>query len=303
MRLGFFGINGGATYVPDETTRLARMAEELGYDSIWAGERVVAPSPYVPGATMAEPTYPILDPLIHLTYVAAATERLLLATGVLLLPQRNPVVLAKQVASLDVLSGGRFLLGIGVGSVEQEMTAIGVPMANRGARADDYIAAMRALWTRPGPVAHAGRFASFSGVDAHPRPVQTGGPRIIVGGHSPAAFRRAVAHGHGWYGLALEPGAAAQCVRGLRRAADEVERPAELGDLEITVTPAERGVLELGAAPEQPFDRAAVEAFEAAGVDRLVPVMAEITVERPLVASPSPDSVAERLEFLAKLVR
>jgi probable F420-dependent oxidoreductase len=302
MRLGFFGINGGATYGPDETNRLARLAEELGYDSIWAGERVVAPSPHVPGATMAEPTYPILDPLIHLTYVAAATERLLLATGVLLLAQRNPVVLAKQAASLDVLSGGRFVLGIGVGSVEQEMTAIGVPMADRGARTDDYLAAMRALWTRQGPVAHAGPFASFSGVDAHPRPLQTGGPRIIVGGHSPAAFRRAVAHGHGWYGLALDPEAAAQCIAGLRRAADEVERPAELGELEITVTPAERGVLEVGAAPDRPFDRAAVEAFGAAGVDRLVPVMAEITVERPLISSPSPDAVAERLESLAELV-
>jgi alkanesulfonate monooxygenase SsuD/methylene tetrahydromethanopterin reductase-like flavin-dependent oxidoreductase (luciferase family) len=161
---------------------------------------------------------------------------------------------------------------------------------------------MRALWTEPGPVAHKGRFASFSGVDAHPRPLQTGGPRIVVGGHSQAAFRRAVAHGHGWYGLALDPEAAAQCIKGLRRAADEVERPAELGELEITVTPAERGVLELGAASDRPFDQAAVEAFEAAGVDRLVPVMAEITVERPLVSSPAPDAVAERLESLAKLM-
>ena len=139
-----------------------------------------------------------------------------------------------------MLSGGRLLLGIGAGYLEPEMTAIGVPMADRGRRTDDYLAAMRALWNEPGPVSFEAR-RRFAGVDAHPRPVQPGGPRIVVGGHTPAAYRRAVAHGHGWYGFALTPDVAAACVdRACSEAADEVERPAELGPLEITVTPRRR---------------------------------------------------------------
>ena len=177
-----------------------------------------------------EPEDPILDPLVHLGFVAAATERLLLATGIIILPQRNPLVLAKQAATLDVLSGGRLLLGIGAGYLEPEMTAIGVPMAGRGTRTDDHLAAMRAIWTQPGPVEHHGPFVDFAGVDAHPRPVTPGGPRIVVGGHTPAAYRRAVTSGHGWYGFGLTPEQTAECLAGLREAADHVERPAELGD-------------------------------------------------------------------------
>ena len=236
---------------------MARLAEELGFDSIWAGEHVVVPSPRVPPSPM-EPEDPILDPLVHLGFVAAATERLLLATGIIILPQRNPLVLAKQAATLDVLSAGRLLLGIGAGYLEPEMTAIGVPMADRGARTDDHLAAMRALWTQPGPVDHHGPFVDFSGVDAHPRPVTPGGPRIVVGGHSPAAYRRAVTSGHGWYGFGLTPELTAACLEGLRRAADEVERPAALGDLEVSVTPRRR------------LDAEALDAFDAAGVHRLV---------------------------------
>jgi probable F420-dependent oxidoreductase len=280
MRLGVFGINSRTTYGPVETIRLARLAEELGFDSVWAGEHVVVPSPRVAPSPM-EPTDPIVDPLVHLAFVAAATERILLATGIIILPQRNPLVLAKQAASLDVVSGGRLMLGIGVGYLEPEMTAIGVPLAGRGARTDDYLAAMRALWTQPGPVEHHGRFVDFAGVDAYPRPVQPGGPRLVVGGHTPGAFRRAVAHGHGWYGFALAPDDARVCAEGLRSAASEVERPAELGDLEISVTP--RGRL----------DGPVVEAFGAAGVDRLVVNLA---------GASSPDAVEERLRAAADLV-
>src|SRR5437660_6217459 len=112
MQLGVFGLNAGATYGLSVTTRLARLAEELGFDSVWAGEHVVVPNPRVAPSPM-EPTDPILDPLVHLAFVAGGTERLLLATGIIILPQRNPLVLAKQAAGLDVLSGGRLLLGIG----------------------------------------------------------------------------------------------------------------------------------------------------------------------------------------------
>lgn len=280
MRLGVFGINSGSTYQPADTVAMAQLAEELGFDSVWAGEHVVVPSPRVAPSPM-EPEDPILDPLVHLAFVAAATEQLLLGTGIIILPQRNPLVLAKQAASLDVLSGGRLLLGIGAGYLEPEMTALGVPMDDRGTRTDDHLAAMRAIWTQPGPVAHHGPYVDFAGVDAHPRPVTPGGPRIVVGGHSPAAYRRAVAHGHGWYGFALTPEISAACVDGLRRAADQVERPAGLGELELSVTPRRR------------LDRESLDAFVAAGVDRLVLNTA---------GDASPDAVEQRLRAAASLV-
>ncbi len=280
MLLGAFGINSGSTFRPSDTLAIVRLAEELGYDSVWAGEHVVVPSPRAAPSPM-EPEDPILDPLVHLGFVAAATERLLLATGIIILPQRNPLVLAKQAATLDVLSGGRLLLGIGAGYLEPEMTAIGVSMEDRGARTDDHLAAMRALWTQPGPVEHHGPYIDFAGVDAHPRPVTRGGPRIVVGGHSPAAFRRAVAHGHGWYGFALTPEIASACVAGLREAAEQVDRPAELGALELSVTPRRR------------LDAESLAAFADVGVHRLVLNTA---------GDPTPADVADRLRAAAALV-
>ena len=230
MELGVQGLNAKATVSPALTRRLARQAEEMGYTSWWAGEHVVLPSPRTPGSPM-DPRDPILDPLVHLSYVAACTEAMELGTAVVILPQRNPVVLAKQVASLDVLSGGRLLLGVGAGYLEPEMTAVGVPRSERGGRTDEYLDAMTALWTQEAPAFH-GRYASFDKVDAHPRPARPGGPRIVIGGHSPAAFRRAVARGHGWYGNGTVDDLV-RCLDGLKRAAAEVERPARLGPLEV----------------------------------------------------------------------
>ena len=280
MQLGVFGINSGSTFRPADTIAVARLAEELGFDSVWAGEHVVVPSPRVVPSPM-EPEDPILDPLVHLAFVAAATEHVLLATGIIILPQRNPLVLAKQAATLDVLSGGRLLLGIGAGYLEPEMTAIGVPMHGRGARTDDHLAAMRALWTQPGPVEHHGPYVDFGGVDAHPRPTTPGGPRIVVGGHTPAAYRRAVASGNGWYGFGLTPEQTVESVEGLRRAADQVERPGDLGDLELSVTPRRR------------LDPDALDAFRAASIDRLVLGTA---------SDRSPADVERRLRDAATLV-
>jgi probable F420-dependent oxidoreductase len=231
MELGVFGLSAKATLGPVETARLARRAEELGYRSWWVGEHVVLPSPRVADSPMA-PTDPILDPLVHLSYVAALTERMELGTGILILPQRNPVVLAKQVASLDVLSGGRVLLGVAPGYLEPEMAAVGVRLSERGGRTDEYLDAMRQLWTEPEPAYH-GQYVNFEGVDAHPRPVRPDGPRIVIGGHSPAAYRRAVAKGHGWIGGGSSPEDLVTHLDGLRQAAAEVSRPARLGRLEI----------------------------------------------------------------------
>jgi probable F420-dependent oxidoreductase len=255
VKLGLFNINMGRQCDPGRLTVAAQAAEAAGFESLWAGEHVVLPDPQVPPSPMA-PQDPAIDPFIGLTYAAAVTERIRLATGIVIMPQRNPVVLAKQIASLDVLSGGRFTLGIGVGYLEPEFRAIGANFPDRGAVTDEFVDAMEALWYQERPEYH-GTHVDFAGVDAHPRPVQSPVP-VVVGGHTAAAYRRSVARGAGWYGFAMTPETAAASVDGLRKAADEVDRPAALGDLEITITPRGRLTPETAAA------------FAELGVDRLV---------------------------------
>ncbi|GAB3444436.1 TIGR03619 family F420-dependent LLM class oxidoreductase [Actinophytocola sediminis] len=259
MELGVYGLSAKATLGPEATARLAGLAEGLGYRSWWGGEHVVLPSPRVPESPMA-PEDPILDPLIYLAYVAAVTERMELGTGVVILPQRNPLLLAKQVASLDVLSGGRLLLGVAPGYLEPELTAMGVPLAERGSRVDDYLDAMDALWTRPAPVSHTGRHVSFRNLDAQPRPVRPDGPRIVIGGHSPAAYRRAVARGHGWFGNGSSPEELAGHLAGLAKAATEIDRPARLGRLQVNFMQINPVAV----------TRAAADRYRELGVDRLV---------------------------------
>lgn len=251
-RVGLFALNMDPTAGPAAAARVARLAEELGYDSLWVGEHVVLPDPRRPPSPM-EPTAAILDPLISLAFLAAHTDRIRLGTGIVILPQRHPLVLAKELASLDVLSGGRLIFGLGVGYLEPELAAIGVPMASRGRRSDEYLEAMQALWTMERP-AYEGRFVSFSGVDAHPRPVQRPLP-VVVGGEGDAAWRRAARYGHGWYGFRLDPEQTAEAVRALAAA----PRPDGLPRLEISVTP-----------PPGPIDADLVARYAAAGVDRLI---------------------------------
>jgi probable F420-dependent oxidoreductase len=234
MELGVTALNSTAAVTAESTVRLARLAEELGYSTWWAGDHVVLPTDMGPDVP-APPTEPIVDPLVHLTYVAAVTTRLRIATGVVILPQRNPLVLAKQAASLDVLSGGRLSLGVGAGYLEPEMTAVGVPMAARGKRTDEYLDAMTQLWTAQAPEFH-GEFVSFANVDAYPRPLQPGGPQIVVGGHSAGAFRRAVSRGHAWLGIGT-PDDLVTHLASLDKAAAEVDRPARLGKLRIYFLP------------------------------------------------------------------
>ena len=253
MKFGLFSINSYVAAEPRTLLRVARAAEAAGFESLWAGEHVVLPDPRVRPSPM-DPGEPILDPLVSLAFLAAHTTRLLLGTGIVILPQRNPVVLAKQVASLDAVSEGRLVLGIGAGYLEPELSAIGVPMSERGGRTDEFLAAMRALWYAERP-AYEGRFVRFSGVRAHPRPRRV---PIVVGGHTPAAHRRAVEQGDGWYGFGLDAAATAAQLEGLRDAASRHERPAELGQLEISVTP--RGTP----------DRDTALRFAELGVDRLI---------------------------------
>jgi probable F420-dependent oxidoreductase len=249
--LGLFALNQHAG--PEALERLAPLAEELGYDSLWMGEHVVVPDPRRPPSPM-EPDEPIHDPLVALAFAAAHTTSIRLATGIVILPQRNPVVLAKQLASLDSISSGRLIAGIGVGYLEPEMTAVGVPMKRRGARADEYLAAMRALWEQERP-SFEGEFVRFDGVNAHPRPVQRPLP-VVIGGHTEAAHRRAARSGQGWYGFMLDLEQTAQQVAGLRRALSQAGR--DPGELELSVSPSVR------------VDAETAEAFGDLGVDRLV---------------------------------
>jgi probable F420-dependent oxidoreductase len=258
MRYGLFSTNAYACSYPEAVARVARAAEAAGFESLWGGEHVVLPDPQAPPSPMA-PQDRILDPVIALTYCAAVTTRVRLGTGIIILPQRNPLVLAKELASLDALSSGRLIFGIGVGYLEPEFRALGAPFAQRGAVTDDYLAAMRAIWTQARP-SYQGRFVSFADVQAHPQPVQRPHPPIVVGGRTPAAFRRAVQQGHGWYGFGLDVEATARALAGLREAAQQHPRPSQLGALEISITPG-RGT---------GVDRATAERFAALGVHRLI---------------------------------
>src|SRR5215472_4748602 len=150
MKFGLFAVNMYACSYPETAIQIAQLAEEAGFESLWAGEHVVLPDPQAPPSPMA-PHDRILDPLIALTYLSAHTSQVRLGTGIIILPQRNPLVLAKELASLDELSGGRLICGIGVGYLEPEFRALGIPFTDRGARTDDYLAAMRAIWTQPTP--------------------------------------------------------------------------------------------------------------------------------------------------------
>jgi probable F420-dependent oxidoreductase len=265
MRFGIFGINFGPCASPEGAVRVARLAEQSGYDSVWTGEHVVLPDPQEPPSP-APPQTSMLDPAVALSFVAANTDRIRLATGIVILPQRNPLVLAKEMASVDVLSKGRLTLGVAAGYLHQEFAALGAPFAERGARTNEAIDVMRALWTKDHPT-FDGRFWSFSGIDAQPRPVQKPCPPIVVGGHSAAAQRRAVERGNGWYGFALDVEATAKALAGLATARKDCDRPAELGDLEITITPPPKVSSDDG------------KRYRDLGVDRLVLLVNASTLE------------------------
>ena len=257
MKLGYHGFGLGVTATAAAAARIARHAEELGYESLWTAEHVVLPDPQAPPSP-SPPQVPFLDPAGVLCYAAATTERIKLATGIVILPQRNPLVLAKELATVDVLSQGRLIFGVGVGYLKAEFDALGIPFEDKGPRTDEYLEAIRAMWTEPKP-AYSGRFVSFSGIDAQPRPVQKPHPPIVIGGHSPGAYRRAVRSGNGWYGFYRDVEGTRECLAGLEAAAREVERPAGLDRLEISIT------------PRTGFTLDDAKRYADLGVDRLIP--------------------------------
>lgn len=205
MEFGLSGANIGPFASAEGARTMATAAEAAGFDSIWTFEHVVVPAGYTstypyarsgraPGLEQVD----LPDPLVWLTWCAAHTTDLLLGTGILILPQRNPVVLAKEAASLHALSGGRARLGVGAGWLEEEFDALGVPFAGRGARTDEWIAAMRSLWSPDGPATFHGDHVTFDDAISLPHP-PGGAVPITVGGHSPAAARRAGRLGDGYF--------------------------------------------------------------------------------------------------------
>jgi probable F420-dependent oxidoreductase len=234
VEIGICSANSGPSTTRSRLRQLAELAEATGVGSVWVSEHLVVADPRRPPSRM-DPEDPILDPVTTLAFLAGITSEVRLGTGVIVLPLRNPLVLAKALATVDVLSDGRLIVGIGVGYVEDEFAAIGVPFADRGARLEEYLAAMRAIWTEQQPT-FAGRFASFGHVQARPRPVQSPHPRIVMGGYAPSVLRRTVREADGWYGWGLDPRSAASYIERLRTLEQRQGRGGR-GPLEITVTP------------------------------------------------------------------
>ena len=226
--LGVAFANAGPFARPDAAAALGRTAEEHGIDSIWTVEHVIVPLdyrsayPYNREGRMRGEEFDIPDPLIWLAFVAASTSRLLLGTGILILPQRNPLVAAKEIATLDVLSGGRVRLGIGVGWLEEEFDSLGIPFADRGRRTDEHVAVMRALWS--GRASFDGEFTSFGEALSRPVPAQGQDVPIVIGGHTPAAARRAGRIGNGFFPGKGDAAELAELVRVMREAAEAAGR-------------------------------------------------------------------------------
>jgi probable F420-dependent oxidoreductase len=203
VKLGLFSANTTPNVSGSQAAATARLAEDIGLESLWVAEHIVIPAgystayPYDPSGKLPDGEdidWP--DPFIWLTYAAAITERIKLATGVTVLPLRDPVVTAKQIATLDALSGGRVILGVGVGWLGEEFEALGVPFKDRGRRHDDYLQAMKALWTQE-KAAISNSFVDFRDAISRPRPASS--VPVVVSGHSAAAARRVARVGDGWF--------------------------------------------------------------------------------------------------------
>jgi probable F420-dependent oxidoreductase len=278
MDVGIIFANIGGLAEAEGAQALAEACEAHGVDSVWTVEHVVVPAGYqsqypysrdgrMPGGEDAA----IPDPLVWLTWVAAHSSRLLLGTGVLILPQRNPAILAKEVATLDLMSGGRVRLGVGVGWLREEFEALGVDFERRGARTDEYIEALRELWSSDDPT-YSGEFVSFERAKSYPKPPARSVP-IVVGGHSEPAARRAGRLGDGFFpakhdrlgelidvmhAAASEAGrdpSAIEVTTGAARDAQSHQRLVDLGVTRVVIPPPALTAAEIGPALERTMDQ------------------------------------------------
>ncbi|MFG2603273.1 LLM class F420-dependent oxidoreductase [Streptomyces sp. NPDC048514] len=275
MQVGLHALGIGDGARPEIVRAVAQAAEAHGFGRLWAGEHVVmvdAPVSHYPYSDDGRIAVPAdadwLDPLIALGFAAAVTEDIGLATGVLLLAEHNPVVVAKQAATLDALSAGRFTLGVGIGWSADEFAALGVPFTGRGRRTEEYITAMRTLW-REDVASFEGDFTHFRDVRVNPKPVRDRRIHVVMGGNGDTALRRAATIADGWYGFNLTAAQALERVSAL--AGHCAQRNRTMADLTVAVALtdavpellpelAEAGVTELvvvGAPPATPDEAGA----------------------------------------------
>ena len=261
MKFGLIPVNIGTT--PDQMIGIAKHAESAGIESVWTFEHVIVPLDYqsrypynASGKMGADPETSFLDPLVALSAVAANTSKLRLGTGVNILSQVNPLLMAKQVASLDVISKGRFILGVGIGWLREEFEAMGTPFERRGARFDDYVSAMRKIWSGE-VVEHDSDFVHWHGFKSYPLPVQNPMP-VIIGGIKGKIHERIAKYGNGWYAPTTDPAELESHLARIRAECQKIGRdPAEI---EITCMWSGQGGTE------------AIARWEAAGCHRLVVV-------------------------------
>jgi probable F420-dependent oxidoreductase len=241
MKIGISGIGMGKGSRPRTLQLVAEHAERLGFATLWSPEHVVlfdhyeSAYPYSDdGQFLAAGTIDLTDPFVTLSYVAARTSRIRLATGICLVPERNPLVLAKVVASLDYLSGGRAALGVGIGWSSEEFAALGIPFERRAQRTCEYIELMRKLWTEE-KTSFNGEFVNFKEARSFPKPAQRIGVPIIFGGESSPALRRVARYGNGWFSVKLTPAQLEQKLERLNELLKENGR--SLDQIELIVSP------------------------------------------------------------------
>ncbi|HZP45137.1 MAG TPA: LLM class F420-dependent oxidoreductase [Candidatus Binataceae bacterium] len=242
MKIGLLTIGLGRAARPSTLQIFAEHCERLGFGTLWAPEHVVlfdrypdTRYPYSEDGAFAVPaTTDWADPFICLSYVAARTTRIRLATGICLVPEHNPLVLAKVVASLDHLSGGRLALGVGIGWSSEEFAALGVPFEKRAQRTREYIDVMRKLWSEE-KTTFSGEFVKFEGARLFPKPPQGANLPIIFGGESGPALRRVADYGTGWFGFNLNPEQAAAKIARLKELMRERNR--NPSTVELIVSP------------------------------------------------------------------
>jgi probable F420-dependent oxidoreductase len=245
MKVGYFAVGIGPAVEPDRIKTIAVNAERLGFSSIWAPEHVVlleryaSKYPYSTGEFPMPTDTPINDPFTTLSYVAACTNTIKLGTGICLVPEHNPLVLAKTVATLDRLSSGRFVLGVGIGWLAEEFQAIGVSWERRAQRTREYIEVMRKLWREP-KSSHRGEFVSFQGVQSFPKPANGVSVPVWFGGESGPALRRTAEYGDGWLGFNLLPDEAAAKIKRIEELLKSAGR--KRSDIYLAVSPAAKPI-------------------------------------------------------------
>jgi probable F420-dependent oxidoreductase len=261
MKIGFFAIGIGSLARPELITATAIHAERLGFSTIWAPEHIVfldqfsSRYPYSRGQNLPiQLDTALLNPFIALTYAAARTKTIRLATGICIAPEYHPLLLGKLAASLDYLSGGRFALGIGVGWLEEEFKALGIPWERRSKRTREYVEAMRSLWG-DARSEYKGEFVQFEGARSYPKPVTGARLPVLVGGQTEAALKRAAEYGDGWCGFNLTADETAEKITRLR----ELLKPNKRGKTEF----------EFSMSPLASSTPADLKSYRDAGVDEL----------------------------------